>query len=1137
MDNLNIDSPELSVNEGSFWHTNMDLYFGYQPGEMVEVEHEPNKYWLATIKYSYRQLISLEWIGNYGNFWMDLTNTNPSSSAIVVSEGYYTPKRIFPIGYHLQSQLKSQFTLEQPTKVLNKPTLYNPHHDPYGNIENIDDLLALDLEDMNPKDAFNNQIQVSIGETASLVMAKCNAQISFGQEDVDELEAALQNLTEIVSEQQPDAPISISKPGRSSGEIKLEIINSNETDATKTEQSSVDDKEVTYGDRISGSSLKSIDKQENDQDSCKRSEVESYIELCKSIQESAINLGKYNGYGEHKDKVFYMKPKQFFDIGGANHERLLLPGTLLEICYSEDRDEGLMIFHWFAIVIKNQGGRLTLRWFLCDEPKFKQGRLELKSCHSQYVIEEEDTEDASDDRIEGDEGTQPRKVKPLAKDITFSMHFCDPRIHSISYAKSNGRTYKLPHKLVSIIEESIDQNVINIEKEQIESIFDSRRINLDKDRPLIDHLLSMIKTQQPNYLSLASQIMDKSVHRGVLLSTPKTTRVFRGSIIREIEPNVLEIHSEPISESGDVIKFVYPYDSSYSLLPLDWAIKNEDCLSVPCSRNPSPTTFNRPSSCAFVEGTSPNEPSKNPSESESQSNASENSSIKNEENILKFEGDDDAQQAASKGHEEEPKDQITTKPACSLDCTFLDHTISRFRIMDQMEVIHPSSHVTICSGRIRKVAFPLLWIQLSSDSYTLLPFNSTSIYPTGWGIANEQNVVSLLPPLKRIQQPIQVDKKKKKIKLCDDQKTIDDQRALYEKEKFDLGSINEKPMDIDYILNENVMYDRIYFNHKCFTGPSLSKGKICSLPQYVGPGPLRLVMEEVVMKVISVAYVPPRILNDLSSKTFEELLIARNLTNTVPIEFKAKYQKRTHREEIRVCLSPDDVAAYCECICEHLKCCYNLFGPNLYDGDDCPGHCRALTKSNKFMKRATYYREKARLGEFTSDSNTTKKSTTNQLSKTTRANYAGRGSSDSSASSSSRSEQVVSRASSAGEDIASGSHKENLDTVLETGTVDKVTKSLSDDSSKSKEIETSESISEDPDIGKKRINPNEINKSFILSSIVYESVFNLPMQSEFEALEYRDFNPEEWTVEEVALNLERCRLDRFKSIMVSEVST
>ena len=38
---------------------------------------------------------------------------------------------------------------------------------------------------------------------------------------------------------------------------------------------------------------------------------------------------------------------------------------------------------------------------------------------------------------------------------------------------------------------------------------------------------------------------------------------------------------------------------------------------------------------------------------------------------------------------------------------------------------------------------------------------------------------------------------------------------------------------------------QIYFNHRCFSGPFLSKGRIAELPKCVGPGPVTLVMTEV----------------------------------------------------------------------------------------------------------------------------------------------------------------------------------------------------------------------------------------------------------------------------------------------------
>jgi len=56
---------------------------------------------------------------------------------------------------------------------------------------------------------------------------------------------------------------------------------------------------------------------------------------------------------------------------------------------------------------------------------------------------------------------------------------------------------------------------------------------------------------------------------------------------------------------------------------------------------------------------------------------------------------------------------------------------------------------------------------------------------------------------------------------------------------------------------------KIYFNYRCFTGPYLSKGRLMLLPQSVGPGPVSLVIREVVSMLINVAYKSSRVLREL----------------------------------------------------------------------------------------------------------------------------------------------------------------------------------------------------------------------------------------------------------------------------------
>lgn len=56
---------------------------------------------------------------------------------------------------------------------------------------------------------------------------------------------------------------------------------------------------------------------------------------------------------------------------------------------------------------------------------------------------------------------------------------------------------------------------------------------------------------------------------------------------------------------------------------------------------------------------------------------------------------------------------------------------------------------------------------------------------------------------------------------------------------------------------------KIYFNHRCFTGPLLSKTKLAELPQAIGPGPLHLVIQDVIYRVVNIAYKSSRVLQIL----------------------------------------------------------------------------------------------------------------------------------------------------------------------------------------------------------------------------------------------------------------------------------
>lgn len=1177
MDSQANENNEFCVDEGAFWHTNMDLYYGYTVGEVVEVEHEPNKYWLASIEYCFKNLILLKWIGNYAEFWVDtsIVSTMVANTPSAFDEPLNQPKRLFPLGYHLQMQLKSQFKLEKPTRALEIPSLYNPSKDPYADIRTVDDLLAHEVDQIN--DTFNiNQSSANNMEPASLVLAKCNTKINYKQEDVDEVEAALQNLNEIDNadfDKQEDGEnaqigiveTNINKPQligivethNSSGEpVLCKLSVTMPKGESGSEEASQESSDSAQGDKnwllaANGPILKQNNLQQtttsqptnnvnksntsDDPENCD----EVNIQLCKRLQESVISRGYYNGVDssgkQQTERVFHSKPKQFFDVGGANHERVFVPGTLLEVCHTTVSPTlGLELCHWFAYVVKNIGGRLTMRWLLSDEPRFRQGRLELKYRHSRWIKEEDEGDESNlsteltskKSPIDSSEvnGKQQQDILP-AKAISFSFHFCDPRISTIEgepNEKNTSKTYRLPDHVASFIEQTTGKTelVESIRSDLMARVFCPRRLHLDKDRPLIDNIISTVRSRRPTYLDIQfSSKEHQQMSREVLISCPEMTKLLKGYIQDELEPGVYEVHSEPLGETEEIIKFIYPFDSSYAILPLDWANNNQDCLSIDPSRNPTPTLLENPTS---------------------QDNETGNNNNNN-------------------GNELQQKAENNT-PAVSLFHCRVDNNMrelveSKFNVMDQLEVVHPSSDTTICLGRIRKLVYPLIWIQISPDCYTLLPFTSTNIYPSRWCETYNHPVVSLLPPRKKCSNHLQkqnydnngASRKRKRVRLAVDddndfdrnKSPSDDGKQLYEKEDFDLNALNFRQTDLNYMLNEKSNYIKIFFNHKCFTGPSLSKSKICSLPQYVGPGPLRLVMEEVVTKVISVAYVPPRILNDLSSGGFQRLLIEKNMA-LKPMEFKAKYQKRIHKEDILVCVNPDDVALYCETLCEHIKCCYNLFGPNSYDGDDCPGHCRALTKSNKFMKRATYYRDKARAGEFLgsgNNNNNSSQSKGNQSDTKNTSNKSGGSNNNNNNNSSSNDD----------EDKVINTDINPTDSNLQANQVsvsDVVLDPCENGHQFSPLLAEPQIIIDNNEVdiqmvgeGDENSNDNCENQgtnNIILRRSTNSSEWSI--EPEFDLFESQaDSRPENWSIDDVAQRLDWCRLSRFKSILKSEV--
>jgi len=170
-----------------------------------------------------------------------------------------------------------------------------------------------------------------------------------------------------------------------------------------------------------------------------------------------------------------------------------------------------------------------------------------------------------------------------------------------------------------------------------------------------------------------------------------------------------------------------------------------------------------------------------------------------------------------------------------------------------------------------------------------LPYYSTEVYPIGWCHNNGLEAIKLLTNNKKTTSAAQ---EPELIKAEDE-----DSNSFTPGSPSSISIMNLLFMNI--LINSCIFAvpslvqcsskswcPRIFINHKCFTGPALSKSKICELPQYVGPGPITLVLQEVISKIIQVAYVPNRVLNELSSQSFQELLKKKDIKKADEITFK-----------------------------------------------------------------------------------------------------------------------------------------------------------------------------------------------------------------------------------------------------------
>ncbi|KAG7310346.1 hypothetical protein JYU34_003119 [Plutella xylostella] len=132
--------------------------------------------------------------------------------------------------------------------------------------------------------------------------------------------------------------------------------------------------------------------------------------------------------------------------------------------------------------------------------------------------------------------------------------------------------------------------------------------------------------------------------------------------------------------------------------------------------------------------------------------------------------------------------------------------------------------------------------------------------------------------------------------------------------------------------------DRIYFNYKCYAGPYISRNKLSQLPKHVGPGPLSLVLKEVLNKIISASYKPAKLLKDWETEGPPEEGMRLEM-------LKAKLKTSTYHAYVPITTSAAGVCAFCRAVCARLQACPGLVGPR-DRAAACPDACQTRDKAS-----------------------------------------------------------------------------------------------------------------------------------------------------------------------------------------------
>ncbi|RXM92659.1 Scm-like with four MBT domains protein 1 [Acipenser ruthenus] len=254
----------------------------------------------------------------------------------------------------------------------------------------------------------------------------------------------------------------------------------------------------------------------------------------------------------------------------------------------------------------------------------------------------------------------------------------------------------------------------------------------------------------------------------------------------------------------------------------------------------------------------------------------------------------------------------------------------------KLEAVNPLSPEEIHAATVTKVKGQHIWLHLEGSKKPvpecIVHVESMDIFPVSWCETNGY-------PLSHPRKPKV--KKQRKVAVVQPEKQVAPRNTAHDGLRSQDYNSSESGLG-----NGKYCCPKIYFNHRCFSGPYLNKGRIAELPQCVGPGSCALVLKEVLTLLINAAYKPSRVLRELQ---LDEEARWQGYGETL----KAKYKGKSYRATVEIVRTADQVPDFCRKTCIKLECCPNLFGPRMAL-ERCSENCSGLTKT----KYTHYYGKK-----------------------------------------------------------------------------------------------------------------------------------------------------------------------------------